>query len=655
MNRFRFPSISLAVLLIGSGLSAHAGDPVVFETIRSPAFVGWGPGADGFIGTGDDVADANNTAGTTTYEISPMALLLLYAESTTTIRERFAFENGTSTIVDFDTTGSLVPGFTFVDADTDRDMFATPLPHELVTRLDGSTDGEYYVAYCIGTAPCIPHGDVFDASISAESFVHHSGRGAGFLLRRGEDPFSLPGISVSLASYLEMLTGIVPSEWTAIAIRAGGRLDCANWDPSAFGFLASTEADTRALFALLDPSYDEVATVAGDFFVYRNFAAVETFNAAPNQVRMNVTQLLDGPGGTPGSFVGIQFNALRIQPDLVCQFETAGSLITPSGAGTLPAETWRSRRPETHLSAIGGVVATFSTSLIDFDFLPTPVEIDVAPGSIVNWVDPSGPNAVPVAILGSPSFDVSEVDPATLEFGPGRAAALQHAIAPGANATFQRVDFSGESFPDPSGRPPAMISGTLGVYDVPAGTTLVPVSASSVELTATGTTDSDGVFGGWKSVLGTVNLDFTEDPPRLVGRPPSQLFTTTRVLEDGERNWHIHPAAQNPSFPPQPGTELFDRRVQSIGDSYHGPIVLAATPVPAPDALFADYSAADTGLSPGDTLACVTGELFDGTAFEGCDTVIVPEPSAAAMAAACLLVLSGIAGRSGSSRRRRDR
>ena len=83
----------------------------MFETIQDPAFVGRGPGPDGFIGTADDVPDPNNTAGTVTYGISPADLLLLYSEATTSIHEPFVFENGTSTVTDFTTSGSLVPGF----------------------------------------------------------------------------------------------------------------------------------------------------------------------------------------------------------------------------------------------------------------------------------------------------------------------------------------------------------------------------------------------------------------------------------------------------------------------------------------------------------------------------------------------------------------
>ncbi len=48
----------VAVLL----LPAQALATVEFETIEHPAFVGVGPGPDGFVGTADDVSDPNNTA-----------------------------------------------------------------------------------------------------------------------------------------------------------------------------------------------------------------------------------------------------------------------------------------------------------------------------------------------------------------------------------------------------------------------------------------------------------------------------------------------------------------------------------------------------------------------------------------------------------------
>jgi len=68
-------------------------------------------------------------------------------------------------------------------------------------------------------------------------------------------------------------------------------------------------------------------------------------------------------------------------------------------------------------------------------------DIDIKPGSDRNPINPMSRGVIPVAILGSDTFDVAEVDATTLTFGPDGAAAAH-------NAGFHHEDVNDDGFSD---------------------------------------------------------------------------------------------------------------------------------------------------------------------------------------------------------------
>ena len=69
------------------------------------------------------------------------------------------------------------------------------------------------------------------------------------------------------------------------------------------------------------------------------------------------------------------------------------------------------------------------------------IEIDIKPGSDPNTINTTKKGVIPVAILGSDSFDVADIDRTTLLFGPGGAAPTHPALG-------HLKDVNGDGFND---------------------------------------------------------------------------------------------------------------------------------------------------------------------------------------------------------------
>lgn len=92
--------------------------------------------------------------------------------------------------------------------------------------------------------------------------------------------------------------------------------------------------------------------------------------------------------------------------------------------------------PDIKLSALLALLQFFN---IQFAGKPTVIGIDIKPGSYPNPINPRINGVIPVAILGSSSFDATSVDTSTVRFGPDQAVPT---------AGIDRVDVNNDGYLD---------------------------------------------------------------------------------------------------------------------------------------------------------------------------------------------------------------
>jgi hypothetical protein len=185
----------------------------------------------------------------------------------------------------------------------------------------------------------------------------------------------------------------------------------------------------------------------GKLYIVSN-SAIFRFNVATQTTELffTISQIGNSSGAAIDPITG-HLVVLDLSDDTLVEIDTASASFV--GATPLPAglPNFASNGGGLAFDETGGRLwlafeNTFQPALDDTIFeLTGRIEIDIKPGSDPNSINPSLVGDLPVAILGSDSFDVVDVDVTTLVFGPG-GAAFDHSQGP------HFEDLNGDGFTD---------------------------------------------------------------------------------------------------------------------------------------------------------------------------------------------------------------
>ncbi|MEJ2502626.1 MAG: choice-of-anchor D domain-containing protein, partial [Gemmatimonadota bacterium] len=113
--------------------------------------------------------------------------------------------------------------------------------------------------------------------------------------------------------------------------------------------------------------------------------------------------VVSGAGGAPGGAFGGSQNCegKSLAPGESCQISYTFSPTSPGDASATSSGSWNGQPYRVELFGFGGTPYIL-------------VDVDIMPGDPLNEVNLRARGGLPVAILGSPDFDATTIDPATV-------------------------------------------------------------------------------------------------------------------------------------------------------------------------------------------------------------------------------------------------